>query len=119
MVDEGKFIAQRAVEWGVPVVWEQCEAMPHCFTLLPPLNQLPQAQKVFVKWADFCRATVERPEGVKRKGTRTGAEGLRESEIDMGGLLDLSFEVVKQRMDKARMEAAGLLARRERLRTKL
>ena len=38
MVDEGKFIAQRAAQRAVPVIWEQYGAMPHCFAVLPPLD---------------------------------------------------------------------------------
>lgn len=119
MVDEGKFIAQRAAQCGVPVVWEQYGAMPHIFAIQRPLDRLPHSQKVFEKWADFCRACVEQPKAIKTKGTFTSADDMQERPVDVGHLLDLSFEEVKQRMDKCRMEAVELLLRRERLRKKL
>ena len=119
MVDEGKFIAQRASQCGVSVVWEQYGAMPHCFALLPRFNRLPQVQKVFGNWANFCRTCVEQPKAISAKGTFTEMDDLREREVDVGGLINLSFEEVKHRMEKARLEAVELLARRECLSTKL
>ena len=53
MADEGNFIAQRATQTSVPVVWEQYGAMPHCFAQLPPFNRFPQPQKVFGKVGGF------------------------------------------------------------------
>lgn len=119
MADEGKFIAQRAAQRGVPVVWEQYGAMPHCFVLLPPLNRLLQAQKVFEKWADFCKACVEQPSAIISRGTFTSVDDMQETSVDVENQLGLSFEEVKQRMEKARMEAAELLSKRERSRTRL
>ena len=119
MVDEGKFIAQRAAQCGVSVVWEQYGAMPHIFALQPPLDRLPHSQKAFEKWADFCRACVGQPKAIETKGTFTSAEDMQERPVDVAHLLDLSFEEVRQRMDKGRMEAVEFLFRRERLRNKL
>ena len=119
MVDEGKFIAQRAAQCAVPVIWEQYGALPHCFVLLPPLSRLPQAQNLFAKWADFCRACVERPKAIKTRGTFTSADDMRERSVDVENQLGLSFDEVKQRMNTARMEAEELLSRREWSRTKL
>ncbi len=119
MADEGKFIAQRAAQCAVPVIWEQYGAMPHCFVLLPPLSRLPQAQNLFAKWADFCRACVEQPKAIKSRGTFTSADDMQESSVDVEHQLDLSFDEVKQRMNTARMQAQELFSRRERSRTKL
>ena len=119
MADEGKFMAQRAAQCAVTVVWEQYGAMPHCFGLLPPLNPLPQAQKAFGKRADFCRACVKQPKAIKTRGTFTSVDGMQERSVDVEHQLDLSFEDVKQRMDRSRMEAAELLSRIERPRTKI
>ncbi len=119
MADEGNFIAQRAAQCAVPVIWEQYGAMPHCFVLLPPLSRLPQAQSLFAKWADFCRACVERPSAIKTRGTFTSADKMQERSVDVANQLSLSFDEVKQRMHTARMEAEELLARRERSRIKL
>ena len=119
MADEGKFIAQRAAQSAVPVVWEQYGAMPHCFAQLPPFNRFPQTQKVFAKWADFCRACVEDPRAIETKGMFTVADDMQERPVDVKDLLDLSFEEVKQRMDKARMEAVVLMSKRERLRARI
>lgn len=119
-MDESKFIAQRATQFAVPVIWEQFGAMPHCFVLLPPLSRLPQAQKLFAKWADFCRACVEQPKTIKTRGTFTSADDdMQERSVNIEDQVTLSFEEVKQRMNTARMETEELLSRRERSRTKL
>ena len=70
--------------------------MHHRFGLLPPLNPLPQAQKAFGKWADFCRTCVEQPKGIKTKGTFTSADDMQERAADVEHQLDFSFEEVKQ-----------------------
>ena len=119
MADEGKFIAQCAAQSAVPVIWEQYGTMPHCFAQLPPLNGLPQSQKVFAKWAEFCRACVEDPKAIETKGTFTLADDMQERSVDVKNLLDLPFEEVKQRMDKARAEAVELMSKRERFKAKI
>ena len=119
MEDEGKFIAKRAAQKAVPVVWEHYGVMPHCFAVLPPLARIPQVQKVFEKWADFCRTCVEQPKAIQTRGTFTSADDLQESSVDIEHQSDLSFEEVKQRMYEARMEAVKLLSRRERPSAKL
>ena len=119
MVDEGRFIAQRAAQRGVSVVWEQYGAMPHRFAVQPYLNRLPHSQKVFERWADFCRACVEQLKAIKTKGTFTAADDMQETSVNVEHQLDLSFEEVKQRMEKGRTEALELLLKKERSRTKL
>ena len=119
MADESKFIAQRAAQSAVPVVWEQYGSMPHCFILLPHLNRLPQTQRVYEKWAHFCKACVEQPESIKTKGTFISADDMEERSVDVKHQLDLSFEEVKHRMDKARMKAKELLLKKERSRAKI
>ena len=119
MADEGKFIAQRTAQSAVPVVWEQYGAMPHCFAQLPPLSRFPQSQKVFAKWADFCRACVENPKAIKTKGTFTLTDNMQERSVEIKDLLNLPFEEVKRRMDKARTEAVVLMSKRERFRAKI
>ena len=119
MLDEGKFIAQRASACGVKVVWEQYESMPHCFPLLPPLSRLPQSQKAFGKWADFCRTCVERPGVVETAGTCTSVEDMQETPVDLRHLIGCSLEEVKGRMERARREVADMLAKQQQARTKL
>ena len=45
LADSSKIVAHRAAEQGVVVVvvWEQYEALPHCFCAIPVLSFLPQA----------------------------------------------------------------------------
>ena len=119
MVDEGKFIAQRAADQGVKVTWEEYEVMPHCFALLPPFGRLPQTRQAIAKCAAFCKTCVGRPEQVRTKGTFTSAEDMQETAVDMAGMLDLSLEEVKGRMQMATREMMNLMARLQHGKTKL
>lgn len=115
MINEGNFIARRVV---LVVRWHY-SAMSYCFALPLLLILLPHAKKVFAKLAYICDAYVERPEAIKTKGTSTSADDMQESLLDIEHQFNLSFEEVNQKMDKARREAAKLLSRRERSRTKV
>ena len=69
LVDEGKFIAQRAAEQGVTVLFEEYEAMPHEFPMLPVLNKLWQSERCYNAWAAFCTACVEDKGSLSTKAT--------------------------------------------------
>ncbi|KAF2723076.1 hypothetical protein K431DRAFT_283241 [Polychaeton citri CBS 116435] len=64
--DEDSVLAARAAGQGVQVVWEQYEAMPHCFSMLLP--GLETSDRALISWGEFCRACVEDPESVKTSG---------------------------------------------------
>lgn len=105
LADEGKFIASRAAEQGVTVVWEQWEAMPHCFPLI--LLGSPVSKKFFRDWADFCiNAVGEGPEkeGAKleTRGTWFEAKTMKEKEVSVRKLSAIGDEEVKRRMQECR-----------------
>jgi acetyl esterase/lipase len=94
--DEIKVVASRMVKAGVTVVFEDFEAMPHCFALL--FEGLEGGRKCYKDWAAFVSAVVENPERVKTKGSSFKAKSLIESEVDIGGLDVWGDEEVLQRM---------------------
>ncbi len=99
--DEGAVVAQRAARVGVPVLWEQWEAMPHCFGLV--LVGGREARECFETWAGFCRSVVEKgPESVQTKGVATEARTCKRSEVDVKALVSITDEEVTERMTKAK-----------------
>ncbi len=106
LVDEGKAVASRAAKQGVPVVWEQWEAMPHCFAIL--LKGLEAGKRVFQDWATFCEAvTGGKTKIVETRGTWFAAKTGKEKELDVQALSHWSEEEVQESMyaaKKARSE---------------
>ncbi|KUJ24273.1 alpha/beta-hydrolase [Mollisia scopiformis] len=64
-LDGGKAVARRAASQGVGVSWTVYEAMPHCFSMLPGLNQSAQSKLIMKKWAQFCKECVLSPNSFK------------------------------------------------------
>ncbi|KAL8704483.1 MAG: hypothetical protein Q9201_002358 [Fulgogasparrea decipioides] len=110
MADEGKSVAALAAKQGVTVLWEQFEAMPHCFSMI--FEQLEAGQKCFKDWADFCVKVAGNADGVgdvslKTKGTWFAAKTCKETDVDVTSLAVCTQEEVAQRMrctTEARMQ---------------
>lgn len=101
LLDDGKFVAAQAAKQGVSVVWEQWEAMPHCFAFI--LEGIPQTHRFFKDWAAFCSRVVEqRGEGINTQGMWFAAKGGREAEVNVQALGDISGEEIRLIMKKAR-----------------
>jgi len=95
LTDEGKHVAAKAVEQGVNVVFEEYEAMPHCFAML--LEELPGGKRFFENWAGFISDVVS-GKSVETKGTMVRAKTLKEESLDVRGLREVDDEVVAGRM---------------------
>lgn len=109
LLDEGKAVARRATRQGVSVVWEEWEAMPHCFAQV--LQHLPVAQICNTHWAGFCEQVVVKsansgidPARVQTKGTWYAAKTGKEETLDVRNLGDLIDDEIMQRMKAARAE---------------
>ncbi|TLD06557.1 uncharacterized protein PgNI_08214 [Pyricularia grisea] len=84
LADEDRLLAARLEQAGVPVVFEEYEAMPHCFALV--FNHLEASRRCFDAWAGFIRKVVVVDGG--------GAEGESSAE-GKGSLVESSFVTVK------------------------
>lgn len=109
LVDEGRAVAARAAKQGVSVVWDEWEAMPHCF--MQVLQHLPAAQKCKTQWVSFCEQVVRNSgvEGinaakVQTKGTWYAAKTGKEKPVDLRSFAGLSDDKIMQRMKTARAE---------------
>lgn len=102
LVDEGKQVAALASSQGVQVVWEEWEAMSHCFGMI--LGGTPISKKYFANWADFIRGVcgVGGGEGDNAKpitkGTFFEAMTLKERQVEVAELAVLGRVEVERRM---------------------
>ncbi|PMD55668.1 uncharacterized protein K444DRAFT_616725 [Hyaloscypha bicolor E] len=96
LTDEDKYIAMKASSQGVKVVFEEYEAMPHCFAMV--LESLPASKKCFNSWAGFISQVVERPGTVKTSGRVIKPKTLGEVTLDMGSLSEMKEGEVIERM---------------------
>lgn len=101
LADEGKAVASLAAQQGVTVVWEQFDAMPHCFSMI--FEQLEAGRKCFKRWADFCASVGDDTAGkggakLETKGTWFAAKTCKETDVDVRSLAVCSQEEVAERM---------------------
>jgi acetyl esterase/lipase len=96
LTDEDKCLAARAASQGVPVVFEEYEAMPHCFAMI--LKNLPASTRYFAGWAGFIRQVVESPGVVKTRGLLIKPKSLEEEPLEVTRLVPWTFEEVRERV---------------------
>lgn len=99
LADEDKFIASRLHSAGVRVVFEEYDAMPHCFALVMPKSK--GAGRCMDGWTGFIgRVVGEGPEGVESAFTRVEARTLKEVKLDPSALSPFTMEEVTERVRK-------------------
>ena len=127
LVDEGRQIAALASRQGVQVMWEEWEAMSHCFGMI--LLGSAMSKRFFRDWAGFIRAVsgvgkdderagkaretqggwewmVGEKGAVETKGVFFEAKTQRERSVEVTELAVLSREEVERRMREKREERA-------------
>ncbi|KAL2146763.1 hypothetical protein VTI28DRAFT_2598 [Corynascus sepedonium] len=96
LADEGKFAAHKMWREGVKVVWEEYEAMPHCFAMIFPY--LREARRCLEGWAGFIKGVVEGgPEALESRFLTVKARSLEEVAVEPQTLWADSEEVVAER----------------------
>lgn len=96
LTDEDKYVAQKAAAQGVPVVFEEYEAMPHCFGML--LETLPGSRRFFTRWSEFISQVVRDPGSVRPGGVRIKAKSLIEEPLEVPSLISFTDVEVNARM---------------------
>jgi acetyl esterase/lipase len=104
--DEGAVVMQRMARQGVSVVWEQYEAMPHCFALI--LDRVKGSDMCFDSWAKFCKDVVE-GKTIASQGTFITAKKLERKEVDVTKLVDLKDEEVLKMMSDIKEKRIKLM----------
>ncbi|KAI1265340.1 alpha/beta hydrolase fold-domain-containing protein [Xylariaceae sp. FL1019] len=106
LADEDKYLVAKLTANGVPVVFEEYEAMPHTFCAVLP--KIAGSVRCYESWAGFIK-TVTGGEGVKSKYTYVEAKSLRESEIEPNSLTRYGEKDASEMAAKAvGMEIGGL-----------
>lgn len=86
---ESRVFARRiATKTDVPIVFNDYEAMPHCFALIMPKTEV--AAHCWKGWTEFIKSCVHEPEQIKNKATLIKAKTLKEEDIDFEKLMELS-----------------------------
>ncbi|KAH0601775.1 hypothetical protein MHUMG1_00654 [Metarhizium humberi] len=93
---ENKFLAQKLERDGVTMVFEEYEAMAHCFALV--LGSLAESRRCLDGWAGFIRQAVENPAGLRSSAMTIHAKTLKETPLDFGDLFDVSEGEVRKRV---------------------
>lgn len=99
---EDKYLARKLEADGVQVVFEEYEAMPHCFALL--LRDVPATRRCYGGWAAFIRAAVEDPAAIETRAVTVKARTLEEVSLRFEELSDVSEKEIQERV----LQKAGL-----------
>lgn len=97
---EDKYLARRLDGEGVTLVFEEYEAMPHCFAMI--LDKTPNAARCFEGWAGFIRQAVGDAGATRSRAVTVRARTLEEVPLVFGELSDVTEEEIRGRVhDKA------------------
>ncbi|PHH65974.1 hypothetical protein CDD81_922 [Ophiocordyceps australis] len=99
---EDRFMAKKLVADGVPVVFEEYEAMPHVFAMVLPQN--PAARLCFDRWTAFIRAVAEDAPPAQSSATLFKAKTLCEEPLRFDNLSDISLAEVCDRVRRSARE---------------
>ncbi|KAA8647858.1 hypothetical protein EYZ11_009602 [Aspergillus tanneri] len=102
LADECKSFAQKAARQGVPVVWEQYEAMPHCFSHV--LQGTVASSRSLVTWSEFFTKVIQNSGEISTKGEFLTAKRLEIHPVDVCNLAVLTEDEVLEEMENARDE---------------
>jgi hypothetical protein len=97
---ECKVFASILAKQGVKVVWEQYEAMPHCFSHLFMKKKVGKTGVEGV--AKFVKRVVAVPQGIRTRGWSVEAKSLERREVDVCGLGGGVEDGVVERMERAK-----------------
>ncbi|RYC53819.1 hypothetical protein CHU98_g12390 [Xylaria longipes] len=81
LADEDRYLVSRLRAEGVPVVFEEYEAMPHVFAAVLP--KVAQTERCVQGWARFITATRKDPGSITSSYTCIRAKTLEETEGDV------------------------------------
>lgn len=97
LADEDKYMATKLHSDKVPVIFEEYEAMPHCFPMV--FKGSPLSVRCFEGCTDFIRNVVEKGPGSVETAFRTiQAQTLKEVNIDPTELSPYTEEELRNRL---------------------
>lgn len=97
LAHEDKFLAQKlAATDGIQIVFEEYEAMPHCFAMI--LADTPNARRCFEGWTRFIRTAVENPSKVVSSAVTVAARTLEETPLKFEELSEMKDAEMRARV---------------------
>lgn len=94
---EDKYLAKRLDSESVKVVFEEYEAMPHCFAAI--LDKTPNAARCYGGWASFIKQVVADETQLESRALNISAKDLTETELDFGRLSDVGDGEIRGRVE--------------------
>ena len=96
LADEDKLIASKLHQDGVRVVFEEYEAMPHCFALI--FTKMPGARRCMDGWIGFMEKVIADPSTIESSFKSVKAKTLEEVDIPPENLAPYGEEEMKKRI---------------------
>jgi acetyl esterase/lipase len=94
---EDKYMAKKlATECSVPVVFEEYEAMPHCFAMI--LDHHSGSRRCYDGWAAFIRQSVDAPASIDSSAVYIKSRTLKEIPLSFEKLTDTSDNELRGRV---------------------
>ncbi|RFU80272.1 hypothetical protein TARUN_1948 [Trichoderma arundinaceum] len=90
---ENKALAMKLIADGVPLIFQEYEAMAHCFAFFLP--QLPSSRHCLDSWTSFIRRSVENPGAIESRATTIKAQTLEEIPLRFDELLEDKLEDIQ------------------------
>ncbi|UKZ53444.1 hypothetical protein TrVGV298_007236 [Trichoderma virens] len=90
---ENKAFAMKLFADGVPLVFEEYEAMPHVFPLF--LTRAPSSRLCVESWIRFIRRAIENPKSIEASATTIKAPTLEEVPLNFDELLEDKLEDIQ------------------------
>ncbi|KAL7929053.1 alpha/beta hydrolase fold domain-containing protein [Trichoderma chlorosporum] len=90
---EDKALAMKLFADGVPLVFEEYEAMPHVFPMCLP--HAPSSRYCVESWVNFIRRAVESPKTIEASATFIKAQTLEKSILSFDELLEDRLEGIQ------------------------
>lgn len=87
---EDRVFARRLAKAGLPIVFEDYEAMPHCFALVLP--KIPESRRCYGAWTGFIKDAVEDPSRINTKAVLVKAKTREEKDIPLDDIIEITEE---------------------------
>lgn len=99
---EDRFLAKKLVGDGVRVVFEEYEAMPHCFAML--LTKTPNARRCMDAWGSFVRKAVDDGARIESSATCIKAATGEDTPLRFDNLSDMPHGELADRVARMARE---------------
>lgn len=94
---EARYFAKRMQKSGHTVVFEEYEAMPHCFAMVLP--KIAEAKRCMKGWTDFIKNAVDAPSDIQSKAVCVKAKTGKEEPLRFEELIDCDEKEIQSMVE--------------------